>query len=62
MQLPLNYNDKPSVLVTAFSGLIRRHLVAYVAAQGHEVIVASRIAPEWQQLNFCFGRNFKKTS
>jgi UDP-glucose 4-epimerase len=37
-------NDKPSVLVTGCNGFIGRHLVPYLAAQGHKMIAASRTA------------------
>jgi UDP-glucose 4-epimerase len=38
-------DDKPSVLVTGCNGFIGRHLVPYLAAQGHRVMAASRTAP-----------------
>jgi UDP-glucose 4-epimerase len=44
-------NDKPSVLVTGCNGFIGRHLVPYLAAQGHKVIAASRTAPVFEDGN-----------
>jgi UDP-glucose 4-epimerase len=44
-------NDKPSVLVTGCNGFIGRHLVPYLAAQGHQVIAASRTAPVFEDRN-----------
>jgi UDP-glucose 4-epimerase len=38
-------NDKFSVLVTGSNGFVGRHLVPYLAAQGHKVTAASRTAP-----------------
>jgi nucleoside-diphosphate-sugar epimerase len=35
-------NNSLSVLVTGYNGFVGRHLVPYLAAQGHKVVVASR--------------------
>lgn len=44
-------NDKISVLVTGCDGFIGRHLVPYLAAQGHKVIAASRTAHAFEDRN-----------
>jgi nucleoside-diphosphate-sugar epimerase len=44
-------NDQTTVLVTGAGGFIGRHLVPYLAAQGHKVIAASRTAPAFEGPN-----------
>jgi UDP-glucose 4-epimerase len=44
-------NNKLSVLVTGCSGFIGRHLVPYLAVQGHQVIAASRTATVFEDRN-----------
>ena len=39
-------SDKGTVLVTGSDGFIGRHLVPYLAGQGHKVIAASRQRPD----------------
>jgi nucleoside-diphosphate-sugar epimerase len=41
-------NDKLTVLVTGSDGFLGRHLVPYLAEQGHGVIAASRSAPPFK--------------
>jgi nucleoside-diphosphate-sugar epimerase len=49
-------NEKTSVLVTGCDGFIGRHLVPYLAAQGHQVIAASRVAHGFESPNIVFAR------
>ena len=49
-------NDKISVLVTGCDGFIGRHLVPYLAAQGHKVVAASRTAAASEGPNIMFTR------
>jgi nucleoside-diphosphate-sugar epimerase len=49
--LHIDMNDKISVLVTGSDGFIGRHLVPYLAAEGHRVIAASRKAAVLQNRN-----------
>ncbi len=44
-------NDQTTVLVTGADGFIGRHLVPYLAAQGHKVIAASRTASAFEGPN-----------
>jgi nucleoside-diphosphate-sugar epimerase len=44
-------NDQTTVLVTGSDGFIGRHLVPYLAAQGHKVIAASRAASAFEGPN-----------
>jgi UDP-glucose 4-epimerase len=41
-------NDKLTVLVTGCNGFIGRNLVPYLAAQGHKVVAASRVAAAFE--------------
>jgi nucleoside-diphosphate-sugar epimerase len=41
-------NDKLTVLVTGCNGFIGGHLVHYLAAQGHKVVAASRVATAFE--------------
>jgi nucleoside-diphosphate-sugar epimerase len=49
-------NGKITVLVTGCDGFIGRHLVPFLAAQGHKVIAASRTAPAFKGPNIAFMR------
>jgi nucleoside-diphosphate-sugar epimerase len=46
--------DKITVLVTGCDGFIGRHIVPYLASQGHRVVAASRTTPDFAGLNIVF--------